>query len=173
MHAVCFEHGQRIFCVCQCAENFCVTDKVDVSGSQRFFVDGGCGNCIHSACIGKGDRFFNVSKGCLTAHAVDFAISKLCHIYVVQVNEVQNAGTEIAVFRFCNHMNGNIYASDFDGFVDDLFVTDHNTFSGIENFLRCDRFYNNFGANARRISKGDCDSRFFIHGNSSLSVYFS
>ena len=150
-----------------------VDDEVNVSGSQRFFVDGGCGNSIDSACIGKGNGFFDVSKGCLTTHAVDFAIFEFCQVYVIQINEVQNARTEIAVFGFCNHMNGNSCAGDFDGFVDDFFITNDNALSGIENFLRRNRLYNNFGANARRISKGDRDSRFLIHGNSSLSVCFS
>ena len=139
-----------------------MADEVDVSGSQRFFVDGGCSNGAHSASIGKGNGFFNISKGRLTAHAVDFAIFEFCHIYVIQINEVQNAGAEIAVFGFCDHMNGNICTSDFDGFVDDFFITNDNAFSGIENFLRCNRFYDNFGTNARRISKRDRNSRFLF-----------
>ena len=161
------EQGQRIVGIGQGAENLGMADEVDAAGLQGFLVDGGGGHRVHRPAVGQLNALFNVLVGSPAAHAADLAHPELLHIHIVDINEVQNAGGIVAFIGLTHHVDLQPgHSGVVHGVFQNLSAADHDAAGSILGGLVGQSLNDDFRADARRITHGNCDQRIhktFLH----------
>ena len=166
---VCLEHGQRIGCIGQGAEDLGVADERNFRGVQGFLIDRCCSDGIRLAVHGKLDALLDVGKSSLAAHSLDNAVGELGLVDIIEVDQVQDSETIVAVRGFFHDIDLEVCAHDADCFFHDLTVADHDHICRVIDFFQRTCLCHDLGAYTGGVTNGYCNHRFFLcHFNSSL-----
>ena len=159
---ICLKHGQRVRCIGQGAENLGVADERNFRGVQGFLIDRCCGDSIRFAVHGKLDALFDVGKSRLAAHSLDNAIGELRLVDVVEVDQIEDSGTIVAVSGFVHDIDLEVRAHDADRSLHDLTVADGDHIRCIIDFFQRTCLGNDLGAYTGGITNRYCNDRFSL-----------
>ena len=161
-HSIRLEHCQRIFCMCQCSKDLCMSDIRNFCRMKGFFVDRSSSHCIDLSRICQFNTLCNVFIRCFSAHSAGFSIGKCIHIHVVKIDQVQDSFFIDCLFRLFDLIDLQILSCDLDCFFYDLPISDDDTHRNLEHLIGCNGFCYNLRSYSRRISDWNCNN-WFLH----------